>query len=111
MPFKINTVQLLRLRKELSDRIDAIEADIHHKKEPVEKDFAEQVTQRENDDVLIAIDDEAQHTVMLIDAALDRIKEGSYGTCSICNEKIAEQRLAALPYVITCITCAESSTH
>lgn len=111
MPFKVNTVQLLELRKELKDRIDAIEADIHHKKEPVEKDFAEQVTQRENDDVLIAIDDEAQQTVMLIDAALDRIKEGRYGTCSICNEKISEQRLAALPYVITCITCAEASTH
>ena len=107
MPFQVNTEQLLKLRQELKDRINAIEADIHHKKEPVEKDFAEQVTQRENDEVLAGIDEEAQQTVQLIDAALARIKEGNYGSCAICGEKIPENRLAALPYVITCVSCAE----
>ena len=99
--------RLQTLRKELTHRIEAIEADVHHKKEPVEKDFAEQVTQRENDDVLLAIDEEAQQTVHLIDAALARIKEGNYGICASCGEEIPEKRLAALPYVTTCISCAE----
>lgn len=99
--------KLQTLRSELTHRIDSIESDIHHKKEPVEKDFAEQVTQRENDDVLTAIDGEAQQTVRLIDIALARIKAGTYGTCAICGEKIAEKRLAALPYATTCINCAE----
>lgn len=99
--------QLEALREELTQRIDAIEKDVHHKKEPVEKDFAEQVTQRENDDVLSAIDNEAQHTVQLIDAALVRIKNGDYGICAKCGEEIPEKRLAALPYVTTCISCAE----
>jgi RNA polymerase-binding protein DksA len=99
--------KLQTLRKELTDRIEAIESDVHHKKEPVEKDFAEQVTQRENDDVLSAIDEEAKQTVRLIDAAIVRIKDGTYGTCAVCGEKIAEKRLAALPYVSTCINCAE----
>ena len=107
MPYQVNTVQLLRLRKELKHRVEAIDADIHHKKEPVEKDFAEQVTQRENDDVLFAIDGEAQQTIHLIDAALARIKDGVYGTCARCGEKIPDARLAALPYVTTCIDCAE----
>lgn len=107
MPYQVNTVQLLRLRKELKHRVDAIEADIHHKEEPVEKDFAEQVTQRENDEVLFAIDEEAQQTIHLIDAALARIKDGVYGTCASCGEKIPDARLAALPYVTTCIDCAE----
>jgi DnaK suppressor protein len=98
---------LQNLRGELTRRITAIEADIHHKKEPVEKDFAEQVTQRENDDVLSAIDEEAKQTVHLIDTALARIKDGSYGMCAICGEKIPEKRLAALPYVTTCVGCAE----
>lgn len=99
--------QLEALREELTHRINAIEADVHHKKEPVEKDFAEQVTQRENDDVLSAIDNEAQHTVQLIDAALARIKNGDYGICAKCGEEIPERRLAALPYVTTCMNCAE----
>ncbi len=107
MPFQVNTVQLIRLRKELKNRVDAIDADIHHKKEPVEKDFAEQVTQRENDEVLFAIDEEAQQTIHLIDAALARIKDGSYGTCASCGEEIPVERLEALPYVTTCISCAE----
>jgi DnaK suppressor protein len=98
---------LQNLRGELTRRITAIEADIHHKTEPVEKDFAEQVTQRENDDVLSAIDEEAKQTVHLIDVALARIKDGSYGICATCGEKIPEKRLAALPYVTTCVSCAE----
>ena len=99
--------QLKMLREELTHRIEAIEADVHHKKEPVEKDFAEQVTQRENDDVLSAIDVEAKQTVRLIDAALVRIKDGSYGLCAICGEAIPEKRLSALPYVTTCMNCAD----
>ncbi len=99
--------KLQTLRKELTHRIETIEADIHHKKEPVEKDFAEQVTQRENDETLMAIDEEAKQTVRLIDAALTRIKDGSYGVCSNCGIKIPDKRLAALPYVTTCVDCAE----
>lgn len=98
---------LQKLRSELTRRIEAIEADVQHKKEPVEKDFAEQVTQRENDEVLSAIDDEAKQTVILIDAALARIKQGTYGICASCGSKIPDARLTALPYVTTCINCAE----
>jgi len=105
--FQKHIDQLLALREELTNRIEAIESDIHHKKEPVEKDFAEQVTQRENDEVLLAIDGEAHQTVMLIDAALARIKNGSYGVCAKCGIEIPEKRLSALPYATTCVDCAE----
>ena len=98
---------LQTLRDELTHRIEAIDTDVHHKKEPVEKDFAEQVTQCENDEVLAALDEEAQQTVMLIDAALARINDGSYGICSSCGIKIPDERLAALPYATTCVKCAE----
>ena len=106
-----STVDYLQnLRSELTRRIAAIEADVHHKKEPVEKDFAEQVTQRENDDALSAIDEEAKQTVHLIDTALSRIKNGNYGICASCGKEIPEKRLAALPYVTTCVSCAEKKS-
>jgi RNA polymerase-binding protein DksA len=104
---QINIDQLQSLRNELTRRIEAIEADVHHKNEPVEKDFAEQVTQRENDEVLLAIDEEAKQTVQLIDAALARIKDGGYGICAKCGKEIPEKRLSALPYITTCVSCAE----
>lgn len=99
--------QLQTLREELTHRIKSIDADVHHKNEPVEKDFAEQVTQRENDEVLKAIDEEAQQTVKLIDAALARIEDGSYGICAKCGVEIPAKRINALPYVTTCVNCAE----
>lgn len=99
--------QLQLLRKEYTHRIDAIEVETHHKEEPVEKDFAEQATQSENDDVLAALDDEAQHMVMQIDEALSRIDKGSYGICNSCGATIADERLQAVPYASLCINCAE----
>jgi DnaK suppressor protein len=40
-----------------------------------------------------------------IENALDRMKEGTYGTCEICGGKIALARLQALPYATMCIGC------
>lgn len=105
------THQLQALRDDLTHRIEAIDVDVHHKKEPVEKDFAEQATQRENDEVLIALGEETQSTVTLIDAALARIKEGTYGNCIKCHQPIAEQRLMALPYAETCIKCSDEAEN
>lgn len=101
--------KLLSLREEYTRRIDAIEVETHHKEEAVEKDFAEQATQSENDEVLAALDNEAQIMVMQIDGALSRIDQGIYGICQTCGEPIAEKRLQAIPFVELCIGCADKS--
>ena len=103
--------QLLALKDDYTRRIDAIEVDKHHKNEPVEKDFAEQATQSENDDVLVALDNEAQHMIMQIDVALTAIDEGRYGICTECGEQIPQARLEAAPFARLCIDCAEDVSH
>jgi DnaK suppressor protein len=40
-----------------------------------------------------------------IEKALERMNEGSFGTCEGCNEKISMARLNALPYATFCIEC------
>jgi RNA polymerase-binding protein DksA len=100
---------LLSLREEYTHRIDAINIDKHHKEEPVEKDFAEQATQSENDDVLAALDNEAQHMVMQIDIALKHIEEGRYGICTKCGTQIPSERLNVAPFANLCIDCAEDA--
>jgi DnaK suppressor protein len=40
-----------------------------------------------------------------IDAALKRIDDGSYGTCSACGGEIAAARLEAYPWASLCIDC------
>jgi DnaK suppressor protein len=41
-----------------------------------------------------------------IDAALARVKDGSYGLCDSCEESISERRLRAIPEARFCISCA-----
>lgn len=99
--------RLQAMREDYIKRINAIYKDTHHTEEPVEKDFAEQVSQRENDDVLGALNDDAKQIVMQIDNALLRIKNGEYGVCCDCGKDIPEARLDAVPYAEYCIVCAE----
>jgi DnaK suppressor protein len=44
-----------------------------------------------------------------IDAALDRIDQGTYGICRNCRKPIASERLEALPYAELCIDCKRRS--
>ena len=101
--------RLLALREEYEKKIGAIDADVHHKNEPVEKDFAEQATQRENDDVLNALNEDAKVIVSQINSALHRIDTDEYGTCMECGVEISKQRLDAVPYATLCIECAEKA--
>ena len=41
-----------------------------------------------------------------IDAALARIEDGTYGTCTNCGKAIAVERLEAHPWASLCIDCA-----
>ena len=40
-----------------------------------------------------------------VEAALEKMREGSYGKCEGCNENIPLVRLQALPYATLCIQC------
>ena len=41
-----------------------------------------------------------------IQAAIERIEDGSYGQCEECGAKIPRSRLEAIPYAALCVRCA-----
>ena len=45
-----------------------------------------------------------------IEAAIERIENGNYGTCTICEEEISIARLKAVPWTSVCIACKEKKT-
>ncbi len=45
--------------------------------------------------------------VYRLQAALERLRDGEYGTCVECGEPIAPARLLALPEVQTCVRCQD----
>jgi RNA polymerase-binding protein DksA len=51
------------------------------------------------------LEDNSEHVLGEIDAALARIDAGTYGTCPTCGGPIGEERLEALPWATKCIDC------
>lgn len=88
---------------DMEKRLAAVTRDIT---KTLSSDFAEQATERENDDVLEEIARETKLSIAKLKAALQRIDDDNYGLCGDCGEEIAEARLDALPESTLCVSCA-----
>ena len=47
----------------------------------------------------------SEHVLAEIDAALERIDDGTYGICTNCGKEIPPERLEARPWATLCIDC------
>jgi len=63
-------------------------------------DIATETFMRELDS---GLEENAEHLLGAIEAALGRIEDGSYGTCEVCGRPIGEERLEAVPWATLCI--------
>ena len=94
---------LIALEKSLVARLNGVESDLGSEHSA---DSAEQVTERENEDVLRHLANETRHELHQVRQALKRIEAGEYGICEQCGTEINPERLVALPYATLCIQCA-----
>jgi RNA polymerase-binding protein DksA len=69
-------------------------------------DSEEQAIELENQEALEVIKRTESTEIHQIEAALNRISEGTYGTCTKCGEPIDPRRLKTLPTAATCISCS-----
>lgn len=103
-------IDLDRIRRDLERRLATIRGRASkiagELRDPGVPDSEEQATLREQDEVLLRLDESSVREIADIRAALDRIAAGRYGTCSECGEDIGDARLTALPYTSRCIDCA-----
>lgn len=60
----------------------------------------------EFDDVLDSLGEISRKELLQIWDALQRIDNGTYGTCKECGSKIDIERLKAVPWAEFCIDCA-----
>jgi DnaK suppressor protein len=54
---------------------------------------------------LSTINSDFEALLAQVEAALERIDEGTFGTCQRCGQPIGTERLEAFPYVAYCINC------
>jgi DnaK suppressor protein len=65
-------------------------------------DDADSVSDFERNQAIIS---NSRATLVQVQAALQRLDDGKYGTCERCGKEINPRRLEALPYATLCIDC------
>lgn len=94
---------LQALESEYRQRAEAIRRDLQRSHSP---DFAEQAVQRQNDEVLEGLLQEAEAGELAVRHAQQRLEDGRYGQCLGCGEAIQIPRLQAMPTAGLCLECA-----
>jgi DnaK suppressor protein len=59
----------------------------------------------------LAVQTNAQHTLQMIEDALARVENGTYGLCVDCGIEIDAARLEAIPYAALCLKCQSKREH
>jgi RNA polymerase-binding transcription factor DksA len=95
--------QLEKRLGELKARVARIEGELE---QPVSDSFSEQAVEREDEEVLEDLGAAGVQEIRMIEAALDRIRQGGYGICVRCGDPIGDQRLDVLPATPICRDCA-----
>ena len=73
-----------------------------------EDEHAQNITER---DLAFAIDEHESAELNAVQAALVRVREGTYGACIDCGETIALARLQASPEAERCVSCQTQQEH
>lgn len=75
---------------------------------PDRADLAQEYADRERRAALV---ERLEKVLGEIDAALQRLDDGTYGRCTECGNEIAPDRLEALPYAALCVACQEQEQN
>ena len=67
--------------------------------------FADRGTDNYEQEFALDLMQTGEEELRAIDAALEKMKQGTFGLCEGCQKLIAKARLEAVPYARLCIEC------
>ena len=94
-------------QEELLRLVTNSERDGREADEEATQDIADKAANSYTKEFLFHQSDENRRTLQLVNEALDRMKNGSYGLCVACQEEVQQKRLEAVPWARHCIECQE----
>ena len=99
--------RLLERRGQLQEIVSKAEQDGREADEEAAQDIADKATNSYTKEVLFKKSNDDRFILQLIQEALDRMEEGSYGTCVHCGGEMQQKRLDAVPWARHCLDCQE----
>lgn len=70
--------------------------------------MADMATDNFDREFTIGLASSEQQILNLVDVALHKIDDGTFGLCDNCSKAITQKRLRAVPYAPLCIKCQET---
>lgn len=99
--------RLLTKQEELLRLVSKSDHDGREADEDATQDIADKAANSYTKEFLFHQSDEHRRLLQLVNEALERIKTGSYGLCTSCQEEVQQKRLEAVPWARHCIECQE----
>jgi DnaK suppressor protein len=108
--------QFEAFRKRLEDHRQEI-MDLYHRDLKVgqessdegAEDLVDRANSAYNREFMLSISGSERQALIEVDQAIERLDEGSYGSCVNCGEEIPRKRLQAVPWTRYCIDCQEQA--
>ena len=97
---------LERTLRHIDERFRADQTEESGELTSVDQHIADMATETEDRELDAMRQKLVQDRIGIIDAALERIENGTYGHCVVCGAEIPRERLEALPWTPYCLTHA-----
>jgi len=94
-------------QQELRRMVSRTQQDGRTADEDVAQDIADKAASSYNKEFLFHQSNNDRQLLMMVEGALGRIREGSFGECISCGKDINPKRLDAVPWTRHCIECQE----
>ena len=108
--FTLHRTRLLALRATLQGDMTQMEDNAlnkdHSRTTSMPTDMAELGSDNADQELTLSLLGNEQEALDRIEAAIERIQDGTYGQCEECGAKIPKARLKAIPYANFCVECA-----
>lgn len=99
--------KLAAKQEELLRLVSKSEQDGREADEEATQDIADKAANSYTKEFLFHQSDDNRRILQLVNEALERLKNGSYGLCVACHEEVQSKRLEAVPWARHCIECQE----
>ena len=94
-------------QQELRRTVSRTQQDGRSADEDSAQDIADRAASSYTKEFLFHQSNNDRQLLQMVDAALSRIREGSFGECISCGKEINPKRLEAVPWTRHCIECQE----